>query len=311
MDDRQNDSDDRKLSRFSKKFEEEQWNSNQANNDSNAHMTEWMSLEQALPHLPHAPGLFRLGYCKYAPFCHTEVVLICHTTHKRTLSEVVTSMSFGFEGGERLMMFMVNPDNKHHVYIKWRVSVYPEDIIEEEMEEYISEEAKVPRYNEPIRVEEEGVWAVVADDPSHPSNNIHRTTPEANDDPQLVHTEIGDQNAFCCSGCCYDNEDNDNLYMLPVSANTSNTQTTASIQPNANSEGGQRPRHNKGSRNVTLSPSAICGHPSQRRHSRRILPVKKSKPLMTYDPMGSDISSSPLGHSKHQQQLKYEIVDIS
>ena len=105
------------------------------------------------------------------------------------------------------------------------------------MEEYISEEAKVPRYNEPIRVEEEGVWAVVADDPSHPSNNIHRTTPEANDDPQLVHTEIGDQNAFCCSGCCYDNEDNDNLYMLPVSANTSNTQTTASIQPNANSEG--------------------------------------------------------------------------
>ena len=44
------------------------------------------------------------------------------------------------------------------------------------MEEYISEEARVPRYNEPIRVEEEGVWAVVADDPSHPSNNILRTT---------------------------------------------------------------------------------------------------------------------------------------
>ena len=29
-----------------RRFEEEQWNSNQANNDSNAHMTEWMSLEQ-------------------------------------------------------------------------------------------------------------------------------------------------------------------------------------------------------------------------------------------------------------------------
>ena len=24
------------------------------------------------------------------------------------------------------MMFMVNPENKHKVYIKWRVSVYPE-----------------------------------------------------------------------------------------------------------------------------------------------------------------------------------------
>ena len=44
------------------------------------------------------------------------------------------------------------------------------------MEEFISEEARVPRYNEPIRVEEEGVWAVVADDPSHPSNNITPTS---------------------------------------------------------------------------------------------------------------------------------------
>ena len=38
------------------------------------------------------------------------------------------------------------------------------------MEEFIGEQARVPRYNEPIRPEIEGVWAAVADDPSHPSN---------------------------------------------------------------------------------------------------------------------------------------------
>ena len=57
------------------------------------------------------------------------------------------------------------------------------------MEEYISEEARVPRYNEPIRVEEEGVWAVVADDPSHPSNNILRTTSSNSQPPSPPPTD--------------------------------------------------------------------------------------------------------------------------
>ena len=76
------------------RVEEDSWKNAAASADSDkfSQMNEWTELEQALPILPQAPGLFRIGYCKH-PFMHTEVVLICHTTHKRTLAEVITSVS--------------------------------------------------------------------------------------------------------------------------------------------------------------------------------------------------------------------------
>ena len=52
-------------------------------------------------------------------------------------------MLHGFEGGERLAMFLVDPVFKKNIMIQWRCSVYPEELIEDELEEFLATHHKV------------------------------------------------------------------------------------------------------------------------------------------------------------------------
>ena len=79
-------------------------------------------------------------------------------------------MLHGFEGGERLAMFLVDPVFKKNIMLQWRCSVFPEELIEDELEEFLATHHKVPEYNDPID-DDRGVWVVV-DDKGHPSNTI-------------------------------------------------------------------------------------------------------------------------------------------
>ena len=79
-------------------------------------------------------------------------------------------MLHGFEGGERLAMFLVDPVFKKNIMLQWRCSVFPEELIEDELEEFLATHHKVPEYNDPID-DDRGVWVVV-DDKDHPSNTI-------------------------------------------------------------------------------------------------------------------------------------------
>ena len=59
-------------------------------------------------------------------------------------------ITYGFEGGERLAMMVVNPSTRKKLMIQWITSVYPEELIEDELEEFIATNHKIPEYNTPI-----------------------------------------------------------------------------------------------------------------------------------------------------------------
>ncbi|XP_075252132.1 uncharacterized protein LOC142344404 [Convolutriloba macropyga] len=107
----------------------------------------WTPLKNAVSNAPCCPGIFKVG------LTHDnwiEVVYIGSSTSGRTLREVITSVAFGFEGGERLCMMMVNPVTRKKLMIQWITSVYPEELIEDELEEFIATNHKIPEYNTPI-----------------------------------------------------------------------------------------------------------------------------------------------------------------
>ncbi|XP_063729707.1 uncharacterized protein LOC134857254 [Symsagittifera roscoffensis] len=99
----------------------------------------WHSVKEALLLLPECSGTFRLGLgSDTIPGMGTvQTVYISHTTERKTLREVVSQVLFGWEGSSRLAMMVVNPRNRAHLVCKWTESVYPEDLIEDEVEQHI------------------------------------------------------------------------------------------------------------------------------------------------------------------------------
>ena len=47
-------------------------------------------------------------------------------------------------------MMVVNPCTRKKLMVQWITSVYPEELIEDELEEYIATNHKIPEYNTPI-----------------------------------------------------------------------------------------------------------------------------------------------------------------
>ncbi|XP_075242226.1 uncharacterized protein LOC142337051 [Convolutriloba macropyga] len=134
---------------------------------------EWEWIFSAKNRLPYCAGMFKIGHQLGGgggSVGEVEVVYIGHTTQDRTLREVISSMLHGFEGGERLSMFLVDPVFKKDIMLQWVCSVYPEELIEDELEEYLATHHKVPEYNDPLE-ENKGIW-VVTDEDGHPSNTI-------------------------------------------------------------------------------------------------------------------------------------------
>ncbi|XP_063715869.1 uncharacterized protein LOC134843624 isoform X2 [Symsagittifera roscoffensis] len=107
----------------------------------------WTPLKNAVANAPCCPGIYKIG------LTHDnwiEVVYIGSSSSDRTLREVVTSVVYGYEGGERLAMMVVNPCTRKKLMVQWITSVYPEELIEDELEEYIATNHKIPEYNTPI-----------------------------------------------------------------------------------------------------------------------------------------------------------------
>ncbi|XP_075248210.1 uncharacterized protein LOC142341183 isoform X2 [Convolutriloba macropyga] len=146
--------------------------------------SDWHSVEDSLALLPECSGLFRLGLGVVDSLPGfgggVEVVYISHTTEHRTLREMVSQVLFGWEGGTRLAMMVVNPSTRSQLMCKWTECIYPEDLIEDEIEEHIIEHSCPPTYNTPVD-DSKGIWVVVDDDDvdkcsqfcQHPSNTVY------------------------------------------------------------------------------------------------------------------------------------------
>ena len=67
-----------------------------------------------------------------------------------SLVAFIEQIMYGFEGGERLAMMVVNPLNRKKLVLQWISSVFPEELIEDELEEFIASNHKIPEYNIPI-----------------------------------------------------------------------------------------------------------------------------------------------------------------
>ena len=82
---------------------------------------------------------------------------------------------YGWEGGTRLAMMVVNPANRTQLMVKWTECIYPEDLIEDEIEEYIIEHHVPPSYNIPVD-DRKGIWVIVDNDEEdieHSSNTVY------------------------------------------------------------------------------------------------------------------------------------------
>ncbi|XP_063728763.1 uncharacterized protein LOC134856339 [Symsagittifera roscoffensis] len=132
--------------------------------------SDWHTIDETTKLLPHSPGMFKLGFAHKSG---VDVVFICHTTEHRTLHDMVLQVLFGFEGGTRLCMMVVEPGNRKKLMVQWTASAYPEDLIEDEIEEHIATHHTVPEYNIPLD-DSKGIWIII-DEEDHASNTIHPT----------------------------------------------------------------------------------------------------------------------------------------